>query len=193
MMKLIAGLGNPGRVYAKNRHNIGAMCLNCFARKHGIRFNRRQCQSRVGSGEVAGGEVVLAKPRTFMNRSGEAVSKLARKYKIGVDSLIVIQDDLDLPLGKIRIRPRGSSAGHKGIKSISAHLGSQDFVRIRAGIGRPPVEEGSTISEADIIDFVLSDFTPEEKRAVSEVLPQVSEAILCILTEGVTAAMNRYN
>jgi len=193
-MKLIIGLGNPGRKYARSRHNIGFMCLNRFARKHGIRFDRRQGKSRIGSGEVAGSEVVLARPQTFMNLSGQAVNRLVKKFKVGLDDIIVIYDDLDLPPGKIRIRPGGSSAGHKGIESIIAHLGSADFVRIRVGIGRPNTSEGGrAVSEADIIDFVLSEFTPIEKRIMRRVIPQVSEAILCLLTEGAIAAMNRFN
>jgi len=193
-MKLIVGLGNPGRKYANNRHNIGFMCLNRFARRHGIRFDKRQCQARIGSGEVAGNKVIVARPQTFMNRSGEAVSRLVKRFEVGLDNLIVIHDDLDLPLGKIRIRPGGSAAGHKGINSIITHLGSEDFVRIRIGIGRPPITEVSTeTSEDDIIDYVLSDFTPEEKRVITEAISQVSEAIYCLLTEGLVTTMNRYN
>ena len=189
-MKLIAGLGNPGRRYEKSRHNIGYMCLNRFAREHGIHFNKKQCLSRVGLGEVAGNKVVLARPQTFMNRSGEAIGRLTRKYDISPENIVVIYDDLDLPPGKIRIRPQGSSAGHKGIESIIAHLDSKNFVRIRVGIGRPDTIE---TSEDDIIDFVLSSFTPNEKGIVAKIIPRVSEAIYCLLTEGVTMAMNRYN
>lgn len=191
--KLIVGLGNPGQAYANSRHNIGASCLNYFARQHGIRFDRKRGRARIGSGNVAGSEVVLAKPRTFMNRSGDSVGPLFRKYRVRLENLIVIHDDLDMPPGKIRIRPGGSSAGHKGISSIIAHLGSQDFCRIRIGIGRPLVEEGSTTGEDDIIDWVLSSFTPEEEEVISKVIPQVSDAIYCLLTEGITETMNRYN
>ena len=193
-MKLIVGLGNPGRGYASNRHNLGFMCLNHFARKQGIRFDKRQGKARTGKGEVAGSKVVVAKPQTYMNLSGQAVGRLVRKFNIGLDNLLVIHDDLDLPVGKIRIRRGGGSAGHKGIESIAAELGSRDFLRIRVGIGRPPVVGDSTeITEADIVAYVLSDFTPEEKRTITQVIPGVSEAIVCILTEGLTAAMNRYN
>jgi len=193
-MKLIVGLGNPGRKYAHSRHNIGFMCLSRFARRHGIRFDKRQCQARIGSGEVAGNKVVVAKPQTFMNRSGEAVRRLVNKYNISLDNLIVIHDELDLPLGKIRIRPRGGAAGHKGIVSIIACLGSQDFTRIRVGIGRPTIAEDSAeTSEVDIIAYVLSDFTSEEKQIITRVIPQVSEVIYCLLTEGLAVAMNRYN
>ena len=189
-MKLIVGLGNPGRSYANNRHNAGFICLNHFARTHGIGFDKKQGKARTGTGEVGGVKVVLAKPQTYMNLSGESVSRLVRKFSVDLDDLIVIHDDLDLPPGKIRIRQDGGSGGHKGIDSIVAYLESQDFLRLRVGIGRPAVTEPG---EADIIDYVLSDFTRDEKQAVSEVVPTVSEAILCLLTEGLTAAMNKYN
>ena len=193
-MKLIIGLGNPGRGYANNRHNAGFVCLNYFARTQGIRFDKKQCKARVGSGEVAGSEVLLAKPQTYMNRSGQSVRLLVDKFNISPDNLLVIHDDLDLPLGRIRIRQGGSPGGHKGVGSIITELGSQNFTRIRVGIGRPITIEGvAGISEADIIAYVLSDFTPDEKQAITQVIPRVSEAILCLLTEGPVAAMNRYN
>ncbi|MFC2013055.1 aminoacyl-tRNA hydrolase [Chloroflexota bacterium] len=192
-IKLIVGLGNPGRAYAGNRHNAGFMCLNYFARQHGIRFDKKQGQARTGAGEVAGTRVVAARPQTYMNRSGEAVSRLTEKLNIRPDNLLVIHDDLDLPLGKIRIRRSGSSGGHKGIESITACLDSRGYPRIRIGIGRPAGEDTAETSESDIIDYVLSGFTPGEKPVLNQVIPVASEAILCILTEGVTAAMNRYN
>ena len=193
-MKLIVGLGNPGRGYANNRHNIGFVCLNHFARTQGIRFDKKQCKARIGLGEVAGSEVLLAKPQTYMNRSGQSVRLLVDKFNISPDNLLVIHDDLDLPLGKIRIRQGGSAGGHKGAGSIITELGSQNFIRIRVGIGRPDKNEGFTeFSDDDIIAYVLSDFTPDEKQAISQVIPRVSEAILCLLTEGLVAAMNRYN
>ena len=193
-MKLIVGLGNPGRRYAHNRHNVGFVCLNHFARMQGIRFDKKQCKARIGLGEVAGSKVVVAKPQTYMNRSGQSVGLLVGKFDVSPDDLLVIHDDLDLPVGKIRIRQDGSSGGHKGVGSIITELGSQNFIRIRVGIGRPVKNEGFTeLSEADIKAYVLSDFTPDEKQAITQVIPRVSEAILCLLTEGPVAAMNRYN
>jgi PTH1 family peptidyl-tRNA hydrolase len=189
-MKLIVGLGNPGRAYANNRHNIGFLCVNHFARTQGIRFDRKQGRARIGLGKVAGNEVVVTKPQTYMNYSGQSVSSLIQKFNISLNDLIIIHDDLDLPLEKIRIRRGGSSAGHKGVNSIIGALGSQDFIRIRIGIGRPAAPE---ISETDIISYVLSDFTPDEKSTIAQVIPKASEAILCLLTEGLTSAMNRYN
>ena len=193
-MKLIVGLGNPGRGYANNRHNMGFMCLNHFARAQGIRFDKKQGKARIGSGEVVGNKVIVARPQTYMNLSGQAVSRLVRKFSISLDNLLVIHDDLDLPLGKIRIRRGGGSAGHKGVYSITTELVGQEFPRIRVGIGRPTVTAGSVgASETDIITYVLSDFTSEERQTVAKVIPKVSEAILCLLTEGLTAAMNKYN
>ncbi len=193
-MKLIVGLGNPGRSYVHNRHNAGFICLNYFARMQGIRFDKKQSRARTGLGEVAGNEVVVAKPQTYMNLSGQSVSRLVKKFDINLDNLLVVHDDLDLPLGKIRIRQGGGSGGHKGVNSIITELGSCDFLRIRVGIGRPTTSEGSTeVSEDDIIAYVLSDFTAEEKQTITKVIPGVSEAIYCLLTEGLTAAMNKYN
>lgn len=193
-MKLIVGLGNPGRIYARNRHNIGFMCLNHFARTQGIRFNKKQGLARIGIGEVAESEVVLARPQTYMNSSGQSVSRLIQRFNVNLNDLLVICDDLDLPLGKIRIRHSSGSGGHKGIESIITELGSQDFSRLRVGISRPTAIEGSAeISDADIVTYVLSDFTPTEKQTVTKVIPKVSEAIFCFLTEGLIVAMNKYN
>lgn len=192
-MKLIIGLGNPGRGYANTRHNTGFICLNHFARTQGIPFDKKQGQARIGTGEVAGIKIVVAKPQTYMNLSGESASRLIRKFGITLNNLLVIHDDLDLPLSKIRIRHGGSSAGHKGVASIITCLGSPDFTRLRVGTGRPATESTDNASEADIIDYVLSDFTAEEKQIMAKVIPEVSEAILCFLTEGLVVAMNKYN
>ena len=193
-MNLIVGLGNPGRGYANNRHNVGFICLSHFARTQGIRFDKKQGRARIGTGKVADSKVVIAKPQTYMNSSGESVSRLIKKFDINLDDLLVIHDDLDLPLGRIRIRHGGGSGGHKGINSITSKLGSQDFIRLRVGIGRPVKNEGTTeFSDDEIITYVLSDFTPDEKQTITQVIPRVSEAIYCLLTEGLTAAMNKYN
>jgi len=193
-MKLIVGLGNPGRGHANNRHNVGFVCLNHFARTQSIRFDKKQGKARIGLGEAAGSKVVVAKPQTYMNRSGQSVSLLVKKFNVSLNNLLVIHDDLDLPLAKIRIRQGGSAGGHKGVGSIITGLGSQNFIRIRVGIGRPVKNEGFTeFSEDEVIAYVLRDFTPDEKKIITQVIPTVSEAILCLLTEGLTAAMNRYN
>ncbi|MGA7677551.1 MAG: aminoacyl-tRNA hydrolase [Dehalococcoidia bacterium] len=193
-MKLIIGLGNPGKAYAHNRHNIGFRCINYLARLHSISIKGHQCQSQVGIGKIAGIEVLLAKPKTFVNLSGEAVERLMCKYSISANDLIVIYDDLDLPLGKLRLRHSGSAGGHKGINSIISAMGSEDFPRIKVGIGRPPTEDGAAITDEDVIvGHVLSDFTPQEEAAIKPAIATAAEAIHCILTEGVVAAMNKFN
>ncbi len=193
-MKLIVGLGNPGYLYTRNRHNIGFMCVSHLARVRHIRFDRKQGQARTGLGNIAGHRVVLARPQTYMNASGESVSALVRKLNIAPSDLIVIHDDLDLPTGKIRLRFGGNSGGHRGIDSIIARTGTRDFYRVRVGIGRPDTAEiSSTAREEAVIAYVLSDFTPEERNIIDKTLPAVSEAVTCLLAEGLDAAMNRYN
>jgi PTH1 family peptidyl-tRNA hydrolase len=191
-MKLIVGLGNPGKTYACNRHNVGFQSLNYFARHHSIRFDHRQCQAKVGIGQVRGEKLLLAEPRTFVNLSGQSVAGLVHRHNISLGDLLVIYDDLDLPLGKIRLRQSGSSGGHKGMNSIISALGSEDFPRIRVGIGRPQGEKRS-ISEDAIVNYVLSDFRPQEEAIVKPVIVQVAEAIDCFLTQGIEAAMNKFN
>jgi PTH1 family peptidyl-tRNA hydrolase len=191
-MKLIVGLGNPGKAYAHNRHNAGFRCLNYFARLHSIRFDHRQCRARVGLAELGGEQLLLAKPGTFVNLSGNSVAGLVHKHNIPLSNLLVIYDDLDLPLGKIRLRQSGSSGGHKGMNSIISTLGIEDFPRIRVGIGRPQVEEQS-ISEDAIVNYVLSDFSPKEEAIIKPVIATVSEAIDCFITEGIEAAMGKFN
>ena len=192
-MKLIVGLGNPGLSYAHNRHNIGFRCLRHFAKSQGIRFDRKQGKARIGLGEVAGGAVVLARPQTFINLSGESVSRLVRKFNIDLDDLIVIHDDLDLPLGKMRIRTGGSSGGHKGVDSIIACLGSRDFARLRVGIGRPVAFTESLEDGEAVVSYVLSDFTLEEERVVGGAIARASQALASILENGLSPAMNEYN
>ena len=191
-MKLIVGLGNPGRIYAHNRHNAGFRCLNHFARLHSIRFDHRQCRARVGIGEVRGEKLLLAKPVTFVNLSGDPVAGLVRKHGIPLNDLLVIYDDLDLPLGKVRLRQSGGSGGHKGMNSIISALESKDFPRIRVGIGHPQTEEQS-ISEDAIVNYVLSDFLPQEEAIIKPVIVKVAEAIDCFLSRGIEAAMSKFN
>jgi len=191
-MKLIVGLGNPGKAYARNRHNVGFQCLNYFARLHSIRFDHRQCHAKVGIGQARGEKLLLAKPGTFVNLSGNSTACLVHKHKIPLGDLLIIYDDLDLPLGRIRLRQSGSSGGHRGMNSIISALGSEDFPRIRVGIGRPQGEK-QYISEDAIVDYVLSDFSPEEEAIINPVFATVSEAIDCFLTQGIKTAMNKFN
>jgi PTH1 family peptidyl-tRNA hydrolase len=147
----------------------------------------------VGIGEVSGEKLLLAKPFTFVNLSGDSVACLVRKHKIPLSNLLVIYDDLDLPLGKIRLRQSGGSGGHKGMNSIISALGSEDFPRIRVGIGRPQVEGKPSNDENTIVNYVLRDFSPQEEAIIKPVIVKVAEAIDCFLTQGIEAAMNRFN
>jgi PTH1 family peptidyl-tRNA hydrolase len=191
-MKLIVGLGNPGKAYAHNRHNIGFRCLNYFARLHSIRFDRRQCRARIGICEMESDKLLLARPGTFVNLTGKPVACLVHRHDIPLSDLLIIYDDLDLPLGKIRLRQNGGSGGHKGMNSIISALGSEGFPRIRVGIGRPQVE-GQSMSEDAIVNYVLSDFSPQEEEVIKPAIATVSEAIHCFLNQGIEAAMSRFN
>jgi PTH1 family peptidyl-tRNA hydrolase len=191
-MKLIVGLGNPGKTYAHNRHNAGFRCLNYFARLHSIRFDHRQCRARVGTGELRGEQLLLAKPRTFVNLSGNPVACLVHKHGVSLSDLLVIYDDLDLPLGRVRLRQSGSSGGHKGMNSVIFALNSEAFPRVRVGIGRPQVKE-QLLSEDAIISYVLSDFSPQEETIIKPVIARVAEAIDYFLAQGIEAAMSKFN
>ncbi|MGA9350391.1 MAG: aminoacyl-tRNA hydrolase [Anaerolineae bacterium] len=183
--KLIVGLGNPGRKYAGNRHNAGFQCLDRLAEAWGLSFSKRKHKALLAQGEIASLTTILAKPQTFMNLSGEAVERLARFYKLPPEGFLVIYDDLDLPLGKIRLRPEGGSGGHRGMNSIIEHLGTGGFPRLRVGIGRP--------TRGDPVNYVLSDFAPDERMAIEEAYERAVSAVELWLAEGIEAAMNRYN
>jgi len=184
---LIVGLGNPGAAYAAHRHNIGFRVVEALARAHGIAFSRRKgFKAYVGTGLIGGHPVVLAKPQTFMNLSGQAVSRLRREYQVPPEQILVVYDDLDLPLGRLRLRPEGGSGGHKGMRSIIDALGTQAFPRLRVGIDRPP-------QGLDPADYVLQPFSQAQKALVKEVVAQAVEAIECWQAEGILAAMDRFN
>jgi PTH1 family peptidyl-tRNA hydrolase len=192
-VKLIVGLGNPGFLYARNRHNIGFMCVRHLARAYKINFDRKQGHARTGIGNIGRYKAVVARPQTYMNASGESVSALLKKLNVKPIDLIVIYDDLDLSVGKIRLRLGGGSGGHKGIDSIITRIGTPEFYRIRVGIGRPETDDNTPLKEEAVISYVLSDFTSEEKKIIDENIPKVSEAIAYLLTKGLNAAMNKYN
>jgi peptidyl-tRNA hydrolase, PTH1 family len=187
-MRLIVGLGNPGAEYEWSRHNLGFMLIDRIAADAGALVKRRECQSLIGSAEVAGEKVLLVKPQTYMNLSGAALKCLLAKQEAENDAsrLIVISDDLALPLGTIRIRPRGSAGGHNGLKSIIAALNSEEFIRLRIGI-QPEHEVGDTKS------FVLGEFPRSQRPQVAEVLARSAEALQVILRDGVEKAMSLYN
>ena len=190
-MKLIVGLGNPGRRYASSRHNVGFNSVDFIARKHDIALDQRKSRSRVGIGYIKGIRVLLAKPRTFMNLSGEAVIALMHYYRVDIKDIIVIYDDLDIPLGKIRIREKGSAGGHNGMKSIITYLRGEDFCRIRVGIA--PINDEVDPGKTKVPGYVLGEFSTSEKVAIKEIYPEVAAAVECIVTEGIITAMNRYN
>jgi peptidyl-tRNA hydrolase, PTH1 family len=185
-VKLIVGLGNPGAAYRRNRHNIGYQVVDTLAQRHGLALDRKQSEAMVASGMIHGEKVLLAKPQTFMNNSGRAVRALVDFYKISLDDLIVVADDLDLPAGRLRLRPQGGSGGQNGMKSIIQHLGSQEFARLRIGIGRPP-------GSMDPATYVLRDFSAEDEREMTMVRPEAADALETWLDEGIEAAMNRHN
>jgi PTH1 family peptidyl-tRNA hydrolase len=182
---MIVGLGNPGPKYACNRHNVGYQCIAHLAQQYGLTLRERRFKAAWGEGQIASRRVLLVQPTTFMNESGQAVGALARWFKIPPDHLLVVYDDLDLPLGKVRLRPNGSSGGHKGIASLIAHLGSQEFARLRIGIGRP--------TYGDPIDYVLGDFDREQAPVIAQTLELCAQIIVSFLENGVEATMNVYN
>jgi PTH1 family peptidyl-tRNA hydrolase len=183
---LIVGLGNPGREYRENRHNVGFMLVDRLAVRLNARFSRLQSRALVAPAVHEGRKVILAKPQTFMNLSGQSVQGLIHFYKRPLSSLLVAHDDLDLPTGTIRIRPDGGSAGQKGMTSILERLGTDEFPRLRLGIGRP-------LGQMQAPDYVLQDFSPAEMQVISESLNRGVEAVLTFLQEGLNAAMNAFN
>jgi peptidyl-tRNA hydrolase, PTH1 family len=185
-MKLIVGLGNPGRQYEKTRHNIGFEVIDSLSDRFSITLNTAKFKGIYGVGHVNGEKLILLKPLTYMNLSGESISAIMDYYQIEIEDLVVIYDDLDLPVGKIRLRQKGSAGGHNGIKSTIAHLGTQEFNRIRVGIDRP--NNGMSVS-----DYVLNRFSKEELEEMSKVVLTCLEAIECWLEYPFLQVMNRYN
>lgn len=186
-MKLIVGLGNPGPQYELTRHNVGFLALDLLSDTIGCGAITSKCgNSLVGVGRYRGEKLVLAKPQSFMNRSGFAVSHLAAVYKVCPDEIIIIHDDVDLDLGRLRIRTQGGDGGHKGVQSVLRELGSENFCRIRIGVGRP--SQGM-----DTPDYVLSVFNDTELEILNKVLSLAKEAVLTLVAQGADAAMNRYN
>lgn len=183
---MVVGLGNPGREYRETRHNIGFMVIDTFGSRHGIVLSKVQNKAIIGIGRTAGKKVILVKPQTFMNLSGQAVSALVRFYKVPMQNLIIAHDDVDLPLATIRMRPGGGSAGQKGVNSIIERLGSQDFPRLRMGVGRPP-------GQMDAAAFVLRPFDKNERDLLPEFLDRAAAALDCFIEFDLDTAMNRYN
>jgi len=186
-MKIIVGLGNPGKIYAETRHNIGFMTVRALARSAGSSFKRSpNLSSLISPVQLKGRSVLLAMPLTFMNLSGGSVKKLLNKYKVSLDDLLVVCDDLDLEFGRLKIRPLGSSGGHNGLESIIDFTGSNKFCRLRIGIGRP--EKGQNAA-----DFVLDAFGAQEKRLLKQTLDEACQCCRVWATEGITRSMNIFN
>lgn len=183
---MIVGLGNPGPAYRHTRHNFGFLVIDELADALTIQVKRLKFKAMIGEGRFGESKVVLAKPLTFMNESGRAVAPLLRFFKLPLTNLLVIHDDLDLPLGTLRLRPTGGTSGQRGMASIIAQLGTQDFPRMRLGIGRPP-------GQMDPVDYVLKDFLPSEKELVKIILQTAVEASQAFISEGLAKTMNKYN
>jgi PTH1 family peptidyl-tRNA hydrolase len=184
-MFLIVGLGNPGLAYAKNRHNVGFQMLDAFAVRHDFKFEKKNFDALWGKGIIAGKEVILVKPQTYMNLSGKAVLQLVNFYKIDKSQIMVIYDDMDLPVGKLRVRTNGSSGGQNGLKDILHVLGTNEVPRLRIGIGRP--------MRGVARDHVLNDFSKEEEITIQLVADKAAQALECWLTEGIVVTMNKFN
>ncbi|MFW6151152.1 MAG: aminoacyl-tRNA hydrolase [Chloroflexota bacterium] len=191
---LIVGLGNPSERYAGSRHNVGFRCVDHLAQRYGARLDRKECRARVGTCRRESQALLLCKPQTYVNLSGESVGCLVRRYRVPVERVIVVCDDLDLPVGKVRVRASGGAAGHKGMKSIIVHLGSDEFPRVRVGIGRPTLADGSAATDRDgIVEYVLDRFSAEEEQMIGPAIEEVIDAIDCVVQEGVQPAMSRFN
>lgn len=185
-MYIIVGLGNPGVRYDHTRHNVGFDCITRIAEEYNIPMDYIKHKAICGSGYIEGQKVLLAKPQTYMNLSGESVRQLVAFYKITEEELLVIFDDISLDVGQIRIRKKGSAGGHNGMKNIITHLGSQDFKRIKVGIGDKP-------AGWDLADYVTGHFSKEDQEVMNETEKNVVHAVKTILTEGVETAMNQFN
>jgi PTH1 family peptidyl-tRNA hydrolase len=183
---LIVGLGNPGREYENSRHNVGFGVVDELARRYGLTFGKKERKAVVATGVIQGKKVILAKPQTYMNLSGEAVRALADFYKVEVERLLIVSDDLDLPLGVLRLRKEGSAGGQRGLKSIIQHMGTQAFNRLRFGIGRPP-------GRMDPKDYVLQTFKGDDAILAAEVTDHAADAVETWLTAGIELAMSRHN
>jgi peptidyl-tRNA hydrolase, PTH1 family len=183
---LVAGLGNPGPQYAGNRHNCGFMTADVLAGRMGARFTRSRSRAMVADGRLASAVVTLAKPLSFMNLSGGPVAAVSAYYKIPVERIVVVHDELDLPFGVLRLKQGGGDGGHNGLRSVTAALGTHDYLRVRVGIGRPP-------GRMDPADYVLRDFSPAERKLLPEVLERSADAVESLLARGLAAAQNEFH
>jgi len=184
---LLVCLGNPGKQYENTRHNIGFMTADALEKKSGVKVNKLRFRALTGEMTLGGERVLVLKPQTYMNLSGEAVKLAGSFYKIPPERVLVISDDVSLPLGKLRIRANGSAGGHNGLKNIIAHLGTDQFPRIKVGVGAPQHPEH------EMVDWVIGNFTPAEKKVVEEAVAKVMDAAACLIEKGVNEAQNKFN
>ena len=184
-MKIIAGLGNPGTQYRMSRHNIGFQVIDRLAQTNHISIRTKRFNSLYGTGWIDCQQVILSKPTTFMNRSGEAVKKITDFFNVGVESLVVVHDDLDLPFGKLRFKRRGGDGGHQGVRSIIERMGGNNFPRLKVGVGRPP-------QDMDPADYVLGIFDKAEQSQLDQILSRAVESLTVMLLEGLEIAMNQF-
>ncbi len=191
-MKLIVGLGNPGPEYALTPHNAGFLAIDRIALICDVQVTNRRGRALTARTKLAGHDVLLVKPETFMNLSGLSVAALLNEFELGVEDMMVLYDELAIPLGTIRIRERGSAAGHNGVKSISGVLGTEEWTRIRIGIGKPPTETGGIVKSGGK-DFLLTPMRKQMLKELDESLDQAVRAVEAVLTKGVSAAMNEFN
>jgi peptidyl-tRNA hydrolase, PTH1 family len=183
---IIVGLGNPGSRYDNTRHNVGFDTIDLLSHQNNIKVSKIKYKAVIGEGTLGRTRVILVKPQTFMNLSGESVRELMAWYKVPPANLIIIYDDIDLPLGKLRVRPSGSSGTHNGMRSVIYQTQSDQFPRIRIGIGRPP-------ENWDLADFVLSKFTADDRKVINEVITKAADAVISIVSSGVNDAMSKFN
>ena len=185
-MKIIAGLGNPVQEYSQTRHNVGFMLLDALAERLALPVWQDKFTAKIAEGHIGGEKVLLVKPATYMNNSGEAIGPLLRWYKLGTEDLIVAHDDMDIAVGTMRLRRKGSSGGHNGIKSILAQVPDENFARVRIGVGRP-------LPGWTVVNHVLAKFSAQDQQLVDETIKALLPAVECIATEGIDLAMNRFN
>ena len=183
---LIVGLGNPGQKYEHTRHNMGFLTVELLAEKTGVKLNKVKFKSACNMMNFAGCKCLVMKPQTYMNLSGEAVREAVQFYKIPADHVLVIYDDISLPVGKLRVRPTGSAGGHNGIKNIIAHLGTQDFPRVKIGVGAPG-------ADGDMVDWVIGAPSQAERKVLVESFEKAIQAAECIIEQGCQQAMNKFN
>ena len=185
-MKIIVGLGNPGKEYENTRHNLGFLAINKVSEKLDIPLNKDRLQGKIGLGKYNGEKILLVKPQTFMNLSGDCVVKVLKFYKATEQDLIVIYDDIDIEVGSIRVKPSGSPGTHNGMKDITQKLGTKEFARVRIGSGKPEIGK-------DLADYVLSTFRKEEAKDIQNAVNNASDAVIEILENGISKAMNKFN